>query len=218
MGTKIYKVLNRARTVEPYPVWMTWEGVAQRVYGYSFETRNAQQCVSRLSSVGVVRYKNGRTAGPRIYPTSAETWMLQQVQKVFSDVMVPVDSARYRPPTKEEVVEAFINGIHNPHVPVDLAEVVGLVNLHCKTSFDASEVSWWRLGFEQRQTQERHSCLARMARAMGQLRDERERQEIEARKVWVGPWRVDLASLTECPCCGQKIAVPSAVHTRAASL
>jgi hypothetical protein len=205
VGSKIYKVLAEARTVEPYPVWMTWEGVARQVYGYSFETRNAQQCVSRLSSVGVMRYSNGRTAGPRIWPTPAESWMLRQTGKVFSNVMLPVDSPKYRPPTREEVVEAFVNGIHDPKVPVNLGEVAALVNQYCKTSFDVAEVMWWRLGLERRRAQQREVCLTRLGVAMSRLLAARDRQEIEARKVWLGPWRVDPEQLTECPCCQQEI-------------
>uniref|UniRef100_J1ZU12 Uncharacterized protein n=1 Tax=Streptomyces auratus AGR0001 TaxID=1160718 RepID=J1ZU12_9ACTN len=202
-------MLAEARTVEPYPVWMTWEGVARQVYGYSFETRNAQQCVSRLSSVGVVRYSSGRTAGPRIWPTSVEQWMLRQVRRVFTNAMLPVDSPQYRPPTSEEVLEAFANGLHDQKVSVNLGEVVALVNQCCKTSFDAADVMWWRLGLERRRTEEREVCLSRLGGAMGNLLAERQRQEVEARKVWLGPWRVDPERLTECPCCRQEIASQS---------
>ncbi|MBT2470268.1 hypothetical protein J7E97_20920 [Streptomyces sp. ISL-66] len=209
MGAKIHKVLAEARTIEPYPVWMTWEGVARQVYGYSLDTRNAQQCVSRLSSVGVVRYTNGRTAGPRIWPSLAEMWMLHQVSRVFANAVLPVDNPRYRPPTNEEVVEAFVSGLRDQKVSVNLGEVVSLVNQHCKTSFDAAEVMWWRLGLERRRAQEREVCLHRLGVAMRNLCTKRERQEIEARKVWLGPWRVDPERLTECPCCHQEIAAPS---------
>ncbi|MDI3402584.1 hypothetical protein [Streptomyces cavernicola] len=209
IGSKIYKMLAEARTIEPYPVWMTWEGVAGEVYGYSFETRNAQQCVSRLSSVGVVRYTTGRTAGARIWPTDAEQWMLLQVRRVFTGALIAVDSPRYRPPTRDEVLQGFVQGLHDPEVWVNLGEVVALVNQSCKTSFDASEVMWWRLGLERRREQERKVCLRRLGVAMSRLRTERERQEVEARKVWLGPWRVDPERLTECPCCRQEIAAPS---------
>ncbi|MFI8931527.1 hypothetical protein ACIG3E_28120 [Streptomyces sp. NPDC053474] len=209
VGSKIYKVLAEARTTEPYPVWMTWEGVARQVYGYGFETRNAQQCVSRLPSVGVLRYSNGRTAGPRIWPTPAELWLLRQVRQVFDDALLPVDGAKYRPPTRDEVVEAFLNGIHDHKVTVNLGQVVTLVNGHCGTSFDAADVLWWRLGLERHRAQERDAYLNRLSAGMSRLCVERARQEAEARKVWLGPWRVDPQQLTECPCCHQEISSPA---------
>lgn len=68
-------------------------------------------------------------------------------------------------------------------VPVNFGEVPALVNQCCKTSFDVADVVWRLLGLERHRAQQREVCLSR-------LLAERDRQEIEARKVWsaLGGW------------------------------
>ncbi|MFH8635033.1 hypothetical protein ACH4CC_34995 [Streptomyces lydicus] len=69
-----------------------------------------------------------------------------------------------------------------------------LVNKHCGTSFDPSEVAWWRLGFEQRMDEERRELFTRFRNAMAITLDEKRRREPQASQATVVTQRQHLTA------------------------
>lgn len=189
---------------------MTWESLAVRVYGYgraaTSDIQNIRRAAEQMHDVEMLRYDSKRHAGPRLYGTPEENWLRGYIIDVYPDTMKGVDYAGYRPPQPEHVLEAFRKGCHQERrIRVNLGRVVKLVNKCCKTTFDPSEVVWWRVGLEEQREQLRKSEMNKLHSALSAALTDKERQELEARLVTFGPYRVDPEQAAQCPCCHQQL-------------
>ncbi|MET9956776.1 hypothetical protein ABZ135_35240 [Streptomyces sp. NPDC006339] len=211
MRERIRKVLKAARTSEPYPVWVTWEELASRVYGWGHRTKsdvqNVRRAAEQMHDVELLRFRDtNKHAGPRLRGTPEEIWLQCKVLDVYSGTMDAVNYSSYRPPTADHVLEAFWNGSRQEgQIRVDLGAVVSLVNKYCQTKFDPSEVLWWRLGLEEQRRKERRVLLEQLHRTLGDLCAEKARLEWEARQIKFGPVRIDPMTVTQCPCCQRSV-------------
>ncbi|GAA2651439.1 hypothetical protein GCM10010400_03520 [Streptomyces aculeolatus] len=210
MQQRIREALQSARSTEPYPVWMTWRSLARQVYGgpiYDNKIRNVRQAADGMADVQFLRYASGRRhAGARFTPTDEERWLVSQVAKVVPATFFAVDYAGYRAPTRAEILEAFDRGSRDERIWADLGKVALLVNEFCQTSFDPPEVRWWRVALERWRDEERAALMMRLRNGLERARREKERQAVEARKVTLGPYRVDpFATVDRCPCCLQSV-------------
>jgi hypothetical protein len=202
---KIRSYLRVARTSEPYPVWMTWESLSRKVYGYcnSNTVQNLRRAAEKMHDVEMLRFGGGRKhAGPRLYGTPEETWLRGWVCSVHDGTMEGVDYGSYKPPGAEKVWEAFWKGCHQERpLRVDLSGVVKMVNKCCGTTLDPSEVAWWRAGLEAQRSRERQELIDGLHGAFAELAVKKERQECEARQIDFGRIRIDPLTVARCPCC-----------------
>lgn len=211
MRERIRKALKAARTSEPYPVWVTWEELASRVYGWGHRTKddvhNVRRAAQQMHDVELLRFRDtNKHAGPRLCGTPEEIWLQRHVIDVYGGTMDAVNYSSYRPPTADHVLEAFWHGSRQEApIRVDLGAVVSLVNKCCQTKFDPSEVLWWRLGLEQQRREQRRLLLGQLHRVVGDLCAEKARLEREARLINFGPVRIDPMSVTQCPCCQRSV-------------
>ncbi|MFI9353481.1 hypothetical protein [Streptomyces lydicus] len=188
---------------------MTWEELARRVYGYysSENTLNARRAASKLFQIICIRYsETGRHAGAILRQTREESWIEDQTLRAQGQPRYAVNASKYRVPTSEDILIGFKRGLYDKTVHADVAKVAKLVNKRCGTSFDPSEVAWWRLGFEQRMDEERRDLFTQFRNAMTIILDEKRRREVEARMVTVDAFRVDpVEPPKRCPTCRQHI-------------
>lgn len=188
---------------------MTWERLAYRVYGYysNENTLNARRAASKLDQIVCVRYSyTGRHAGAILRQTREECWLEDQTLRTQGQPRYAVDALKYCVPTSEDILIGFKRGICDKTVRVDVAKVTKIVNKRCGTSFDPSEVAWWRLGFEQRMDEKRQELFTQFRNAMTITLDEQRRREVEARMVTVDAFRVDpVEPPKQCPTCRQHI-------------
>lgn len=222
----IRKVLRESNTGEPYPVHVSWEKIARHVYGCRYvstdDVRKVQRVAERMPDVGFSHFKGGRRrAGAFLEPDLEQAWFKSRLRRDCSKAAYLSDSPHYRSPTREEIISSFVAGCHEEFVPADLAKLTALVNKHCGTSFDPSEVAWWRLGLVARRREERKAHLTGIHRALGQLMVKKEREEREARMVRVDPFSFDPETTHDCPLCHQELPVgtfPVQRSTRGAPL
>ncbi|MFJ6617351.1 hypothetical protein ACIQOW_07180 [Kitasatospora sp. NPDC091335] len=218
---KILAALTSARTVEPYPIWMTWRGLAARVYGRTYAVASDIANVRRAArdmrgTVTCFNYTNGKLAGAGLRLTPEHQWLLDQVTALAPQLGWAVDSRNYRPPTAAEVQEAFRRGcLADGEVRVDLTKVTGMVNAACKSAFDPSEIAWQRLGREELNKQKKAQELSRLAAALRQHASRQKRLEAEARMITLGPFRVDPTAIEFCPCCQQGVSADRMPELRA---
>ncbi|WP_328335849.1 MULTISPECIES: hypothetical protein [unclassified Streptomyces] len=208
---RIRNVLESARTSEPYPVWMTWRSLAIRVYGYSRPSKsdiyNIRRVAEKMHDVDLLRFEKRQThAGARLHPTPEEAWLQSHIVDVYAGTMDGVDYRAYCPPDEEQVLEAFWHGCRQQEdIRVNLCRVVEIVNKRCRTTFDPSDVAWWRVGLEEHRKQLRKDVVTKLHTALVAALVKKEQQEIEARLVTLGPYRVDPEKTPQCPCCRQEL-------------
>ncbi|MGF1430830.1 hypothetical protein [Kitasatospora sp. LaBMicrA B282] len=210
---KIISTLAKARTTEPYPVWMTWKGLATRVYNRaritSSDTSNVRRAARDMPGMIICYYYKGtdRPAGASLKLSAEESWLVDQLTALAPPLGWAVDYRNYRPPTAGEIREAFESGYRaDAAIKADLSKVIKLVNNASKSTYDPSELVWSRLGLETCRAQKRKQELNRLGTAIRQHATDREHREAEARKITVGPYRVDPATVDSCPCCHQNLA------------
>ncbi|MFC7928614.1 hypothetical protein [Streptomyces cinereoruber] len=207
----IRRVLEKATTVEPYPVHVGWVKLTQDVYGirnpYDSDIRNIQRAVERMDDVEVSYFKGRRKrSGAFLSPTPAQRWLKNRIRRSVPGTTFLVEDEGYRPATKQDILQVFIDGCHEENLDLSLLpQITALVNRSCGTRIDPSEVAWWRVGLESERQKKRDALLASLHRSLVKLFAEREHQEIEARKVTFGPIVFDPISVTECPCCHQSV-------------
>ncbi len=206
---KLLDTLRRARTTEPYPVWVTWATLARSVYGYSDDRNmvNLRKTASNMPEIDLVRFSgSGRHAGALICMTAEEAWLRQQTLKVMGALNYAADMGAYRKPATEDVVTAFRRGLYDDVRWIDVYKLTLLVNKHCGASFDPSEVSWFSAGLERDRATHRRELLERSARGFGALLRDLYAEEVERRMVTVGPFRLDpVQPPANCPCCLQEM-------------
>lgn len=225
----IRKVLREARTAEPYPPHVSWQKIARSVYGRMYadsaDIRNVQQAVDRMYDVDTTYFEgNSRRAGAYLLGTSEERWLSRRLRLAVPEARYLSDASKYRPPTPAEILTTFVKSCHEDNLRgIDLRKLVEIVNKHCSTNFDVSEVMWWRVGLENRRAEERRTMLTRMHRHLTVLRDAKEHEEKEARMVTKGPYRFDPEGIDCCPLCHREIETRNAItfdarqaHPRAA--
>ncbi|MDF3292264.1 hypothetical protein [Streptomyces silvisoli] len=133
--------------------------------------------------------------------TPEEEWIEAQVLRVKNQLRWSVDYHKYRRPTHEELVEAFTRGLYNQTILANVAKVTEIINATCGTSFDPSDVAWWRVGLERRMKEEHQELLARVHDLLARHVAEKRRREREARLIAIP---IDPAEAPEqCPCCQQ---------------
>ncbi|MFD9372120.1 hypothetical protein ACFWA6_31085 [Streptomyces sp. NPDC060020] len=208
----IRSALEQANTVEPYPVHVGWERIARQVYGRHYvsqgDVRNIQRVAERMWDVQISYFQGGRRrAGAFLTPTPAQRWIKWRIWHAVPAAGFLVEASEYRPPTPDDVLKVFLEGCSEEVLKTDLlVQIVSLVNKHCGSAFDPSEVAWWRVGLEQQRHRDRQALYARFHRAVGEFSAEKDRLETEARKVDFGPVRIDPLTVTHCPCCHQRVA------------
>lgn len=208
----IRRVLERATTVEPYPVHVGWWKITREVYGRvhvsKSDVRNIQRVAERMWDVEFTHFRDsGRRAGAFLTPTPAQRWIKDRIRRSVASTAYLVEASEYRPATRDEILGAFMEGCREETLRIGLlVQVISLVNKHCGTAFDPSEIAWWRVGLEEERHRERQALFARFHQAIDQLSVEMERREIEARQIDFGPVRIDPVTVTHCPCCRQAVA------------
>lgn len=208
MQDAIRRTLKNARRGEPYPPAVSWEGIAKGVYrtSYAFadQIRNVQRAADRMYDVHGVYFTNGRKAGAHLSMNMEERWLKTRVATTCLACRYLSDTSSYAPPSKKDVLEVFVEGIRADVLGmVDLRKLTKIVNQFCGTSFDPSEVSWWRQGLVNDRAVQRREAVAAVHAAVVRLTRHRERLEREARMITVGPFRFDPDTAKVCPACHQ---------------
>lgn len=207
----IRKTLREASTVEPYPVTVSWKGIATSVYGIRFPSSshmcNVQRVAEKMHDVVRTRFTgSSRHAGAFLMGSAEEIWLRRKIREICPGTAYLSDAPSYRPPSPDEIVRVFVEGcFQEQQLPLDLQKLVKLVNRYGKVNFDPSEVQWWRVGLDAQRQQERHALLTRMRGALDQVVAAKEQREIEARMLTAGPYRFDPEVTAHCPCCKQEV-------------
>ncbi len=203
----ILTTLKKAGATEPYPVWMSWYGLLDRLSRSRSEMNNVRRAARDLPELQEMFSGYRDTAGIGFRRSPSHTWLLRHLQSIEPRTGLPVDSPRYLVPTPVQLREALRLGCTlAPDPTVDLAAVVQMVNDFGRTgaaepgpnTFDLPEVQWACVGIKH----ERHHALEQLAAGLRTWAAEREQAEVEARKVTTGPFRIDPeAPGDRCPCC-----------------
>lgn len=155
----ICEVLGAARTDEPWPVWMTVYGIAQRVFEVEYVTRAQVESVRRACKAAeAVEYWYAHLNVPtdhsctgraerwigkaRLIPTPAEAvlaeaWFdppprVRAAHREIDDQVwhAPVDATYYRKPQRDALADALAWQLVRRTVSVDEADVVSLFNTY----------------------------------------------------------------------------------------